>query len=199
LGFVLLHEGNFAQARELYSEALSMHRELDNQQGIADSLSHLALMAFYEGDYESAQAMDESSLAIWRRLGDEQGISWGLHRLGNVKLHQRKYTEARDLFKESLAISTGIKFKWGIAFSLEGLASVAACTGQAEHAILLAGGASNIRQEIGVPLSLEAQADFERMLAPARTLLGEKAAEQVWAKGLNLKIEQILAEAQEGI
>ena len=199
LGFVVLHEGDFPQARQLYSEALLLHRELDNQQGIADSLSHLGLMAFYEGDYESAQAMDESSLAIWRRLGDEQGISWGLQSLGNVKLHQGRYTEARDLFKESLAISTGIKFKWGIAFSLEGLACVAACTGQAERALLLAGGASNIRQEIGVPLGLEAQADFGRTLAPARTLLGEEAAEKIRTKGLNLPVEQIVAEAQKGI
>ena len=199
LGFVVLHEGNFAQARELYSEALSIHQELENQQGIADSLSHLALMSFYEGDYESAQAMDESSLAIWRGLGDQQGISWALHRLGNVKLHQAKYTLARHLFKESLGISNEISFKWGIAYSVEGLGSVAACTGQAERAILLAGSASTIRQGIGIPLSAVAQADFERILAPAWKMLGEEAAEEVWSKGLNLTIEQTVTEAQEVI
>jgi len=199
LGFVVLHQGDFTQARQLYSEALSINRELDNQQGIADSISHLALMAFYDGDYESAQTMDESSLAIWRGLGDQQGIAWALDRLGNVKLHQGEHTAARDLFKESLAISNDVGFKWGIAFSTEGLASVAAGAGQAARAILLAGGASALRQAIGIPLSAMAQADFERMLAPARKLLGEEAAEAIWSKGLGLKIEQIVAEAQEVI
>ena len=199
LGFVVLHQGDFLQARQLYSEALSIHRELDNQQGVADSLSHLALMAFYEGDYESAQAMDDSSLAIWRSLGDQQGIAWALHRLGYVKLHQGEYTTARDLFKESLVISNDIGFKWGIAFSAEGLASVAAGSGQEARAILLAGGASALRQAIGVPLSSVAQADFGELLASARKLLREDAAEAIWSKGLGLKIEQIVAEAQEVI
>ncbi len=141
--------------------------------------------------------MDESSLAIWRALGDQQGIAWALHRLGNVKLHQGEYTAAHDLFKGSLAISNNVGFKWGIAFAAEGLASVAASTGQATHAILLAGGASALRQAIGIPLSPVAQADFGEILAPARRQLGEEAAEAIWSKGLGLKIEQIIAEAQE--
>jgi predicted ATPase/class 3 adenylate cyclase len=196
LGFVVLHQGDFTRARQLYSEALSIHRELDNQQGIADSLSHLALIAFYDGNYESAQEMDESSLAIWRGLGDQQGIAWALHRLGNVKLHQGEYSAARDLFKESLTISNDIGFKWGIVFAVEGFASIAAGAGQAERAVLLAGGTTALRQAIGVPLSAMAQADFERLLAPARKLLGEEAAKSIWSEGFGLKIEQIVAEAK---
>jgi hypothetical protein len=69
--------------------------------------------------------------------------------------------------------------------------------GQAARAVLLAGGVSALRQAIGVPLSAMAQADFEQMLSPARKLLGEEAAEAIWLNGLNLKIEQIVAEAQE--
>ncbi|HEX5808665.1 MAG TPA: tetratricopeptide repeat protein, partial [Anaerolineales bacterium] len=193
----VLHEGDFAEARQYYSEALSINRELNNQQGIADALSHLALMAFYEGDYESAQAMNESSLAIWRGLGDQQGIAWALHRLGYVKLQQGAYSAARDLFRESLGISNDIGFKWGIAFSVEGLASVAACTGQAARAILLAAGAFALRQAIGIPLSSVAQAELERLLAPARTLFSSEAVETIWSEGLWLKIEQIVEEAKE--
>ena len=153
-------------------------------------------MSFYEGDYDAAQAQNESSLAIWRGLGDQQGIAWALHRLGHVKLYQSEYTAARDLFRQSLVIAHQVSFKWGIAFSIEGLALVAACTGQAERAILLAGGAFTIRQMIGVPLSVRAQADFERMLTPAQKSLDEKLREAIKSKGLNLKIEQIVAEAQ---
>jgi non-specific serine/threonine protein kinase len=197
LGFVVLHQGDFAQARQLYSQALSIHRELDNQQGIADSLSHLALMAYYDGDHESAQAMNESSLAIWRSLGDQQGIAWALHRLGNVRLRQNEYGAARDLFRDSLTISSDIGFKWGIAFATEGLASFAACTGQAARAVLLAGSASALRQAIGVPLSAMAQADFEQMLALARKLLDEEVAESIWSEGMSLTIEKLVAEAKE--
>jgi predicted ATPase/class 3 adenylate cyclase len=199
LGFVTLHQGDFTQAHQLYSEALSINRELDNQQGIADSLTHLALMAFHEGDYESAQAMDESSLAIWRGLGDQQGIAWALHRLGHTMLHRGEYATARDLFKESLAISKTVGFKWGIASAAEGLACVASCTGQGTRAILLAAGTAALRQAIGSPFSTLDQAEFDRMLAPAREQLGEKTADELWSMGLNLNIDQIMAEGQKVI
>ena len=197
LGFVILYQGNFAQARQYYSEALGMYRELDNQQGIADSLSHLALMSFYEGDYEMAQAMDESCLAIWRALGDQQGIAWALHRLGNVKIAQAELSAARNLFRESLTISSEVGFKYGIASSIEGLVSIAAKNGQAEYAVLLAGGAFALRQAIGMPLSTPDQTLLERVLEPAREFLGEDAAQAFWLQGLNLNIEQIVAKAQE--
>ena len=197
LGFVILYQGNFAQARQYYSEALGMYRELDNQQGIADSLSHLALMSFYEGDYEMAQAMDEACLAIWRDLGDQQGIAWALHRLGNVKITQAEFSAARNLFKESLTISSDVGFKYGIASSIEGLASIAAKNGQAECAVLLAGGAFALRQAIGIPLSTPDQTMLERLLEPAREFLGEEAAQAFWIQGLTLNIEQIVAKAQE--
>lgn len=197
LGFVILHQGNYSEARQLYTEALSIHQELENQQGIADSFSHLALMACYEGDYETARSMDESSLAIWRSLGDQQGIAWALHRLGNVMLYQGEYTAARNLFNESLVISKEAKFKYGIACSVEGLASVAASLGQDGRAILLAGGASALRQAIGVPLSIVDQTRLEKMLAPARELLGKEVTEATWLEGSRLNIEQIVAEAKE--
>ena len=197
LGFVILYQGNFAQARQHYSEALGIYRELDNQQGISDSLSHLALMTFYEGDYERAQAMDEACLAIWRNLGDQQGIAWALHRLGNVKVAQGEFSAARNLFKESLIISSDVGFKYGIASSIEGLASLAAKNGQAECAVLLAGGAFALRQAIGIPLSTPDHAILERLLEKAREFLGEEAAQACWIQGLNLNIEQVIAEAQE--
>jgi predicted ATPase/class 3 adenylate cyclase len=197
LGFVVLHQGHFTEARQHYSEALSIHNELGNQQGIADSLSHLALMAYYEGDFETAQVMDEDSLQIWRSLGDQQGIAWALYCLGNVRLRQGNHTTAHALFHESLGKSKEIGFKWGIAFSIEGLACLAACMGQDRRAILLAGGAFTLRQDIGIPLSPSAQADLEQLLAPARERLGEEAANKLWLKGLNVKIEQMSGEDEE--
>jgi hypothetical protein len=114
-----------------------------------------------------------------------------------MKLHQSEYLAARDLFRQGLVVANRVSFKWGVAVSIEGLASIAACTGQEERAILLAGGASMIRQMIGTPLSERAQTDFEQFLAPARATLGKEAAEAEWTKGRNMKIEQIVGEALE--
>ena len=76
------------------------------------------------------------------------------------------------------------------------LASIAASAGHAARAILLTAGASALRQAIGIPLSAMAQADCDHMLAPARNLLGEEAAESIWSEGSRFNIEQIVAEAE---
>lgn len=91
--------------------------------------------------------------------------------------------------------------RWGeVAIrTAECLAAVAAGTGQAAGAILLAGGAHALRQAIGIPLSAMAQADFDVMLAPARNLLGAEAVQAIWSKGLDLTIDQTVAEAKEVI
>src|SRR4030095_7996086 len=113
----------------------------------------------------------------------------------NGTLPQGGHSAARELFKESLIISNKIGFKWGIAYSAEGFASIAGVDGAPARAMRLAGAAAALRQEIGVPLSAMARADFEDTLAPARKLLGEEVAESIWLEGQRLKIEQIVAEA----
>jgi hypothetical protein len=39
--------------------AEDMYRELGHTQGVADTLSHLALAAYYQGQYEVAQSLDD--------------------------------------------------------------------------------------------------------------------------------------------
>jgi predicted ATPase/class 3 adenylate cyclase len=192
LGFIVLQKTDFAQARELYTQAITTYRQIDNLQGIADSLSHLALIAFYEDNYTTARSFDEESLKIWRSLEDQQGIAWALQRLGNVVFHQGDYQAAYAYFRESMLISTELGFKWGIVYAIEGFASLAVAQGQAEYGLQLAGAASVIRQEVGIPHFAAAKTKYEAALLPARRTLGTDASIDAWEKGQTMELAELV-------
>jgi non-specific serine/threonine protein kinase len=75
---------DYAKARLLYEEALSVWRELDDQRGIAAALGNLGMVSYDQRDPAAARIRHEESLAIWRELGDQRGIARTLIALGNV-------------------------------------------------------------------------------------------------------------------
>ena len=77
-------QGDYAGARALYEESLTIQRQLGNQQGIADALNNLGNVAYAQGDYAGARALHEESLTIRRQLGDQRGIADSLGNLGAV-------------------------------------------------------------------------------------------------------------------
>ena len=60
---------DYAAARPLYEESLSISRESDDRRGVAQALNGLGIMACDQGDYHSARSFHEQSLTIRRELG----------------------------------------------------------------------------------------------------------------------------------
>ena len=183
-----------AAAESLYQRALTIREKALGQDhpDVADSLSHLALMAYYEEDYVTARRFDEESLTIWRTLGDKQGIALSLHRLGNVMLSEADSVSARALFVESLEIANELEYQWGFAWSLEDFARLAARNGEYQHALGLAGAATALRKAIGIPLPATEQAKFDQLLASAWKSLDIEVATALWAEGQSMTAAEAL-------
>ena len=94
-------QGDYASARVLYEESLTIARELEDKKGIALSLGNLGIVAKEQGDYALARSLYEESLALRRELGDTSGIAFGLNNLGLVVKEQGDYALARVLHEES--------------------------------------------------------------------------------------------------
>jgi predicted ATPase/class 3 adenylate cyclase len=117
-------QGDFAAARPLCEDALTMQERSSNRAGMASSWSVLAGLAWIKGDYESARALHERSLAIRRELGDPMRVADSLSNLGLVAAAQADYPSARALYEESLAIRRQSANKKGIATSLTNMGLV---------------------------------------------------------------------------
>jgi predicted ATPase len=118
-------QGEYAVARSLYKESLTIARELDDKRTIATSLNNLGMVAGYEGNHVTARSLFEESLDIKRELGDKWGITASLNNLGVLAYEQGDYTSAHALYEESLALERELGDKRGIALSLSNLGIVA--------------------------------------------------------------------------
>ncbi|HZW72717.1 MAG TPA: tetratricopeptide repeat protein, partial [Caldimonas sp.] len=116
---------DFAKARALYGEALSLWRELGDRRGIAAALSNLGMVSSDQGDFAESTARHEESLAIWRELGDRRGIARTLLALGNVVYSRGDEAAAEPLYEQSLAIERELGDQRVIAIVLNNLGMVA--------------------------------------------------------------------------
>jgi non-specific serine/threonine protein kinase len=142
-------QGDYAEARPLLEESLTIFRERGDKQDIALCLTHLGFTAYEQGDYALARSLLEESLAILREEGSQRFIADCLDYLGLVAYEQGDYAEARSLFEESLTVSRDGGNKWGIALCVSGLGLVAYEQDDYAEARSLFEESLTIRRELG--------------------------------------------------
>ncbi|MCW3100764.1 MAG: transcriptional activator domain protein, partial [Chthonomonadaceae bacterium] len=148
-GSLARSQGDFASARALLEESLTILRALGDKGGIALSLNNLGNVASNQGDYGAARTLYEESLVIQRELGDNTGIARSLSNLGNMAYAQGDYGAARPLYEESLVIRRELGDKTGIARSLHSLGNMAYARGDYATARTLYEESLVIRRELG--------------------------------------------------
>jgi len=128
-------QGDYEQAHALYAQRLTLHRNLGDNEGIADTLNYLGWMAVFQGDPEQAIKLLEESLALYRELGKEQGVASSLQGLAMAAAFQREYRRAATLSEESLIIRRQLHDRSNIILSLSCLALATTLLGDLERAM----------------------------------------------------------------
>jgi DNA-binding CsgD family transcriptional regulator len=77
--------------------------------------------------------------------------------------------------------------------TFERLAALAARNGQAERALRLAGAGDRLYVKFGARRVPVEQQNLQRWLAPLRETLGQQIADDLWAEGSALELEQAIA------
>ncbi len=126
------NQGNLERASALAGEALALCRALQDEAGVAYSLSVLGLVPLLRGEYERAAEMFEESLAVWRRRGQPWEQAAALTVLGQTTYSRGDFRRAASLCEEALRLFRGVGDRWGITWSLTHLA--VAISGQGDEA-----------------------------------------------------------------
>lgn len=121
LGYLALHQSDYAAARAHFEDSLALFEKLGNKEGVANSFNNLGLVARHQGDHAQALANFERSLAWFREIGGRQGISWALSNLGLLAMEQGDYEVARAYMTEGLAIARELGNQVGVARALNNL------------------------------------------------------------------------------
>ncbi len=148
-GNLATYQGDYAAARALNEENLTLRRALGDEEGVAGALNNLGAIAHHQGDCDSARRLYEESLALRRALGDKYGMASTLNNLGLVACQQGDFTQARALCEESLGIDRALGDKQGIAFSLHNLGLIAHDQADYEVARALYAESLSLRRELG--------------------------------------------------
>jgi len=116
LGTVIYEISDYAQARPLLEESLSIWREVGDRRGMAAALSSLGWLAVEVGDFGAARSLSQEALLLNRELGEKRGVAVALFNLGQVALQQSDYPAALSLLQESLALRREIGDRRGCAY-----------------------------------------------------------------------------------
>jgi predicted ATPase/DNA-binding CsgD family transcriptional regulator len=87
-GMVAWVKNDFAEGRAHVEQALELWNQLDEHEGLAWSLSTLALILAKQREYARASASAEESLRLFRAYGDSFGLAYGLLRAAEVAFLQ---------------------------------------------------------------------------------------------------------------
>ncbi len=115
LAFLMLFQGEFALARTLYEQILTIANALDHAVSIAWAYYGLGRVAWRQGDGKRTIALYEESLALFRGADDQFGIAWALARLGETTWHCGDDERSIAHYEESLALFRMAGDSWSIA------------------------------------------------------------------------------------
>jgi tetratricopeptide (TPR) repeat protein len=99
LGYINLHRGELKAAENRFQESLSMFLKLNNQRGIAESLSAIAGLLIARGEYESAAQLFGAAANLLEQTG---GSWWPADRVEIGKNSDSLKTELDEKILEKL-------------------------------------------------------------------------------------------------
>jgi tetratricopeptide (TPR) repeat protein len=173
-------QGNYARAKTLFEEQLTLEQQLGDQRGVADALHNLMSVAWKHGDYETARKIEEHCLSIRRTLGDKSAIAGSLVALGTFAHEQGDYQRAGELYGEALALRRELGDESSIATLLNNMGNLAQAQGKTEQGRKLQEESLAIRRKVGdkagiaqTLLNLAVLAQEQGEFARAQKLLDE--------------------------
>lgn len=147
-------QGDYDQARELYTACLALRRDAGDTEGIAASLNNLGCVYWHRGEYARAMEMLEESLACRRALGDGWGAGSTLNNLGAVASEQGDYAGAAQCYEESVALFRDLGDTRFLAIALNNLGDAVRGLGSYERATVLLEESVALQREVGDTYSM---------------------------------------------
>ncbi|MFN8485031.1 MAG: tetratricopeptide repeat protein [Anaerolineae bacterium] len=198
LGSVYVTLGDFVRAKGCIEAALAIGQALGDQNAVGLAYGNLGDQAYFQNDLDGAQHYWSQARAMFRALEDDYSVGIYNNNLGELVRQQGKYAEADGLFRDALLIFQRLGGRTLVATLLLNLGELAWLQGEVPRAARLFGAAEHLREVVGVPLTYDAQDQYDRTMPQLKAALGEPAFAALWAEGGALSQEAAVAYALNG-
>jgi len=201
-GLVWEHAGDVSQAAAHYAEAVPLLRRAGATSWVYLALAGVGNMRYLGGDFISAVPLLDEALDLVRQvdeadpmaLKDGFGLALVLAQRAHVALAQGDYTLAAQLFADDLALGRELGAERVVLGAVAGLAGVELALGQPERAARLLGAVAAAQEVTGVSRITDA-IHVERLVATARTRLGDRPFAEAFATGRALPLDEGITDA----
>lgn len=191
-GIVALATERNDDALREFDQALAFARAADVRWLLATSHLNLGIASLVSSTPEEARTEIATALAHYEDLGDERFRARCLGYLALANVTEGKPEQARALYVQSLAVFEDLAEPKGTAEGLTGLATVAAATGDARRAALLAAAAERLRETTtGRAMPVERRIAAE-LLARASSAVTRQAWESWWVEGRAMRLQDAI-------
>jgi predicted ATPase/DNA-binding SARP family transcriptional activator len=194
LGFVALHEGDFARAEEAFEGALEWFAKNPGEPAIYRMIQNLGELALDRGNLDRALDLFVQSAEDAHIAGDRVWHASAIHGQADVYLERSRFERADELYGQALAAYRSLRYPRGIASSLGGLAVTTAHLGDPATAGLLWGGVCAFEDRS----HLRVIAGSARERYEGRLPRGDVRFETAANRGRALALEDVAARAAEG-
>jgi Tfp pilus assembly protein PilF len=183
------------RAKPLLAQCLAMSHELNLPGSLATVLNVFGMFELEQGQAHESLPRFEDSLHLFQKLDHRLNIAWTLRNLGLANLFCGQIKAAISYFQQGLALYQELDCEDGAATILEGIAGVALVMNHPNCAARLFGASAAIRATVGMPITPNSQAIYERMLAAGPATMGSAAWATMLDQGRSLSFAQAVADA----
>ena len=198
LSYVLIEEARFAEAEPILQESITVCRAIGDRERLAITLSNFGVVVRALGDRAAARAAFEESLASARDTGSRHMVATVLDTLARDALLQGNQEAAEAHLEESITIFDGLGDRSGVANGLEGFALLASAKEAWRRSARIWGAAQRLREEIGAPMRLHDQAEYNRSVSSALAAWGDDAFNEAWREGRAMSLDDAVRYALDG-
>lgn len=193
LGGAYEYQGNDERANELYDQALTLSRDLDQPQLIVWSLINLADGRYRRGDIARSAVYADEALNLVGRTGSRSLRVFTLIVAAQAALDLGDVGAATRYVIECLELCRAIRARLGFVAVLVTLAAIQLANGQTERAVRVLGGADAARELLGVRVPVNHGLQ-RKTVAAVQAAMSSASYEQAWNAGRSLVLDEALAE-----
>lgn len=148
IGQVLFYQRKLNESEKYFKESLDIRSEDDDQEGIADCLNALGVLAQQNDDLDSALDYFGRSLEIKEKLNDEKGLVYIKNNIANIYYSKGLLKEALEEFQASAGVFRRLGDMLGLAYCLYNIGGVAIELEKFDEAVVVLEEALSIRRKM---------------------------------------------------
>ncbi len=124
MGTSSMHMGKYVPALACFSRARSLHRQINNLEGMTIVDNNLTLTYWKMGKYKNAIKHCRQALGVREKIGHVFGISTALNNLGLIYDEMGNYREALECYEKALAMFRRLNDRYGITIALTNIGTI---------------------------------------------------------------------------